>query len=191
MRIPLLVGLSLLAPISALDNHAPISPPTSPPIFILKTTHTATSVLGKALGKLGYSHQDPITTQGNYSASPNTYVEVTSDTQLLDIAKSHPEAKFIVPRGSRLSAQYDDGSSELGAASWWWGQGAGTELVAGEDSVWFAQAFLSEKKLDGVLELDVLALEAGAQAENWVRLCDFLGLGYSVVERFGLWHFPR
>ncbi|KAI1214646.1 uncharacterized protein F4807DRAFT_4666 [Annulohypoxylon truncatum] len=198
MKAPLLFTLSFLAPsILASTNHATTS--ASQPIFVLKTSQTATSVLSKALGKLGYIHQEA--RQGNYSASStpninantNTYVEVTSDAQLLEISRAHPEAKFIIPSGSQLFS-----ASEDGAPGSWWGRqrASGAELVGGEGGgIWFAQDFLSEKneneKLDEVLELDVLALEKGAQAENWVRLCDFLGLGYSVVERLSLWHFPQ
>lgn len=41
------------------------------------------------------------------------------------------------------------------------------------------------------LELSVnTAQSLGTQAENWVALCDFLGLGYSTVERLKLWQFP-
>ncbi|KAI0883199.1 uncharacterized protein GGS22DRAFT_168102 [Annulohypoxylon maeteangense] len=194
MKLPLLFTLNFLAPtILASTNHAATTSSPSAPIFVLRTTQTATSVLGKALSKLGYIHQD--SRQGNSTAASNTntYVEVSSDAQLLEITKSHPEAKFIIPRGSRL------GEEGLGR-TWWWGResGGGAEMVMTTTTMgdgrgtWFAQAF-TEKRIgdDGILELDVLALEKGAQAENWVRLCDFLGLGYSVVERFGLWHFPQ
>ncbi|KAI1452706.1 hypothetical protein F4805DRAFT_446366 [Annulohypoxylon moriforme] len=189
MKVPLFLTLGFLAPSILASTHHTATTSSSPaPIFVLKTTHTATSVLSKALSKLGYIHQDPNTSrQSNYTSNieANTYVEVTSDTQLLEIANLHPEAKFIIPRGSRLSA----------SSSWW-----GSELMttreassgSGGGGSWFAQPFVSEKEeVNGILELDVLALEKGAQAENWVRLCDFLGLGYSVVERFGLWHFPQ
>ncbi|KAI1444817.1 hypothetical protein F5Y02DRAFT_418611 [Annulohypoxylon stygium] len=166
MKVSLLITLGFLAPsITASTHHAA----TSQPIFVLKTTQTATSSLSKALSKLGFIHQD--TRQANSSvisnaiANTNTYVEVTSDTQLLEITESHPEAKFIIPSGSRFP-------------------------TVGEGN-WLAQASLSDKNLNGILELDVLALEKGTQAENWVRLCDFLGMGYSIVERLGLWHFPQ
>ncbi|XDG01749.1 hypothetical protein ABKA04_001364 [Annulohypoxylon sp. FPYF3050] len=166
MKVSLFITLGFLAPsILASTHHAA----TSQPVFVLKTTQTATSSLSKALSKLGFIHQD--TRQGNSSiisntiTNTNTYVEVTSDTQLLEITESHPEAKFIIPSGSRFP-------------------------TVGEGN-WLAQASLSDKNLNGILELDVLALEKGTQAENWVRLCDFLGMGYSIVERLGLWHFPQ
>lgn len=41
------------------------------------------------------------------------------------------------------------------------------------------------------LKTNINAAQAlGTQAENWVALCDFLGLGYSTVERLKLWQFP-
>lgn len=41
------------------------------------------------------------------------------------------------------------------------------------------------------LQMSINAAQGlGTQAENWVALCDFLGLGYSTVERLKLWQFP-
>ncbi|POS69490.1 hypothetical protein DHEL01_v212117 [Diaporthe helianthi] len=42
-----------------------------------------------------------------------------------------------------------------------------------------------------LLKLSIDSSEAhGLQAEKWVELCSFLGLGYSTVERLKLWQFP-
>ncbi|KAI1104850.1 hypothetical protein F4804DRAFT_168619 [Jackrogersella minutella] len=189
MKVPLLIGLSWLIPhIFALDNRTILSSP----VFILKTTHPATTALSKALDTLGYSRLVSGSDSHNQGTVTTTYVEVTSDTQLTEIAKSHPEARFIIPRGS--SRRIGDGLAGIG--SMWRKRDASLEQesvrsLAEEGDVWLAHSFFSEKDLDGILELDVLALEKGVQAENWVRLCDFLGMGYSVVERLGLWRFPQ
>ncbi|KAI1376498.1 hypothetical protein F4677DRAFT_79924 [Hypoxylon crocopeplum] len=161
MRIISLVGLGLLAPnVFALDTH-PNHGIQSPPIYILRTTQPATTALGKALNTLGYRPA------GDDQRIPsNTYTEVSSVAQFVEITKSHSKAKFVVPQGS-------------------------SQLKAEEDYVRFARAFLSEeKRSEELLELDVLDLEGAAQAENWVVLCTFLGMGYSMVERLSLWHFP-
>ncbi|KAI1135088.1 hypothetical protein F5Y05DRAFT_181885 [Hypoxylon sp. FL0543] len=178
MKTSLLAGLSLLAPgIFALHRQ----PGASQPVYILKTTEPATLALGKALDTLGYNRQ------GNQQSAYNAYIEVTSDAQLTEIGRSYPEAKFIIPEGRRRATKAPDPSG-IGAA--FWGRGAATEVKSAQHD-WANHTVLEEKRLQGLLELDVLALEAGAQAENWVALCEFLGMGYSVVERLGLWHFPQ
>ncbi|KAI1391474.1 uncharacterized protein F4822DRAFT_427323 [Hypoxylon trugodes] len=160
------------------DNGA-----VSPPIYILKTTQRATTALSKALDALGYSRLEPRPDLGNQTASYNTYLEVTSSSELEGISTFDQDAKFILPRGS--------GNTKRG----WWIQGA-HELKRSQslakDDAWLAHDLFSEENgAQELLELDVLALETATQAENWVTLCKFLGMGYSVVERLGLWHFPQ
>ncbi|KAI0835378.1 hypothetical protein F5Y06DRAFT_139330 [Hypoxylon sp. FL0890] len=178
MKTSLLAGLSLLAPgIFALHKQAG----SSQPIYILKTSEPATNALSKALDTLGYSRQ------GSQEASSSAYIEVTSDAQLTEIGRTYPEAKFIIPQGRRHPMGTHD-LSGIGAV--FWGRGACTEQRSSQHD-WSNHTVFEEKRLQGLLELDVLTLEAGAQAENWVALCEFLGMGYSVVERLGLWHFPQ
>ncbi|KAI0112641.1 hypothetical protein F4776DRAFT_640164 [Hypoxylon sp. NC0597] len=188
MKTSLLAGLSLLASgIFALDNGAR----ALSPVYILKTSEPATLALGKALDTLGYTRQG--TTKPNPDAPSNAYIEVTSDAQLTEIGRSYPEAKFIIPQGSRLPPpRHADDLAGIGPALWGrGGAGAGAERESSLPHDWANHTLFEEKRLQGLLELDVLALEAGAQAENWVALCQFLGMGYSVVERLGLWHFPH
>ncbi|OTA67861.1 hypothetical protein K449DRAFT_461830 [Hypoxylon sp. EC38] len=189
-------GLSLLASgiFASLDNGARA---LSSPVYILKTTEPATLALGRALDTLGYTRQGTKPNQENQKAPSNAYIEVTSDAQLSEIGRSYPDAKFIIPQGSRLPQRRADDLSGIGIgigpALWGRGAGAAAERDSSSSSPhdWANHTLLEEKRLQGLLELDVLALEAGAQAENWVALCEFLGMGYSVVERLGLWHFPH
>lgn len=44
--------------------------------------------------------------------------------------------------------------------------------------------------LESASSLLVLDVHSRDEAQTWVVLCDFLGLGYSVVERLRLWRFP-
>ncbi|OTA87268.1 hypothetical protein M434DRAFT_399541 [Hypoxylon sp. CO27-5] len=203
MKTSLLAGLSLLAPgiFASLDNGARA---LSSPVYILKTTEPATLALGRALDTLGYTRQGTKLNQENQKAPSNAYIEVTSDAQLSEIGRSYPDAKFIIPQGSRLPQRRADDLSGIGIGIGigigpaLWGRGAGAAAVERDSSSssssphdWANHTLLEQKRLQGLLELDVLALEAGAQAENWVALCEFLGMGYSVVERLGLWHFPH
>ncbi|KAI2629087.1 hypothetical protein GGS26DRAFT_112556 [Hypomontagnella submonticulosa] len=155
-----------------------------PPIYILRTDQPATNVLGKALGRLGYS-------RGSRRASSNTYIEVASGSELVEIAASHRDAKFILPRGGLSTGDVAPESCD----SWWMGGAChdqnSTQLMTEEEHAWLARNVFSEDESSRGLELDVLALEQAAQAENWVALCKFLGMGYSMVERMSLWHFPQ
>jgi hypothetical protein len=49
------------------------------------------------------------------------------------------------------------------------------------------------KRSSRLLVLEVLPADSNpyAQTETWVTLCEFLGLGYSTVERLKLWRFPK
>ncbi|KAI0380763.1 hypothetical protein F5Y04DRAFT_256662 [Hypomontagnella monticulosa] len=176
MKVSLLASLGLLS----FGAYA-VSDVESPPIYILKTDQPATNALGKALGRLGYI-------RGSRRASANTYIEVTSGSQLVEIASSHRDVKFILPRsGFNIASDACD--------SWWMGGAChdqnSTQLMTEEEHVWLARNVFSEDESSRGLELDVLALEKAAQAENWVTLCKFLGMGYSMVERMSLWHFPQ
>ncbi|KAI0851613.1 hypothetical protein F5Y00DRAFT_230254 [Daldinia vernicosa] len=162
MKFALPFELGMLASSIFASNTTTVSPS----VYILSTSPPATVALSKALDTLGYSRLDLESDILDQTILSNTYVEVTSNMQLAEIARSQPDAKFILPRGSRH--------------------------IGEEDYILSARNFFSkEKRSRKFLELDVLALKASSQAENWVQLCDFLGMGYSVVERLGLWQFPK
>ncbi|KAI1816669.1 hypothetical protein GGS20DRAFT_170726 [Poronia punctata] len=52
----------------------------------------------------------------------------------------------------------------------------------------YPEEFFSDMGHHQLLVLDV---GSDARAHTWVTLCEFLGLGYSVVERLKLWRFPQ
>ncbi|KAI5867300.1 hypothetical protein GGS23DRAFT_592626 [Durotheca rogersii] len=175
MRFSPLLGLGWLSAdihTSFGNSTQQLDGPVAPsPVYVLRTTHPATAALGKALDTLGYRrrHHGPRqqSLEGDLDyreATPaNTYIEVPSTAQFVEIARSEPNARFILPRGAASSDHAQPVRS----------------------------FFARESRSRQLLELDVLALERAAQADNWVALCDYLGLGYSVVERLGLWRFPR
>ncbi|KAI1772843.1 hypothetical protein F4818DRAFT_424107 [Hypoxylon cercidicola] len=193
MKFLSLVGLGLLASdVYALDaaNHHDA---TLPPVYILRTTQPALTSLNKALDTLGYIRADPEFIHNNQTASSYSYVEVSSGAQLVEVSRAHPEAKFIVPRG-RPSSQSGNDWSRMGAA--WWIGGShhdqkSLELRDDEDHIQQALISFPEEKRRHVFHLDVFSREAATQADTWINLCEFLGLGYSTVERLKLWHFPE
>lgn len=183
MRISTIFGFGLLAPVAlGLGEFA-----ASPPVYILETTQSATTTLSKALDTLGYRHLSHASNLGNQTALYKTYVLISSHAQLAEIIRSQPEAKFILPRRT---------PTLKGRASWLWRQddedGQHSQLQSEEDYIQSTRTLFSgEERSQGLLELEVLGQRTAAQAENWVLLCDFLGMGYSVVERLNLWHFPQ
>ncbi|KAI2615917.1 hypothetical protein GGR54DRAFT_255026 [Hypoxylon sp. NC1633] len=172
MRTPFLTGLGLLvSSVLASEAHSDYTI-QSPPVYILKTTQPATKALGKALDILGYSRLDSKLSQTQGSSS-NTYFDVTSVNEFVEITKSQSEAKFILAQERPSSRGTNDTLGE-------------------EDLVRFTTTFFAETtRSQSFLELDMLGLESAEQAQNWVLLCTFLGMGYSTVERLGLWHFPQ
>ncbi|KAI1405973.1 hypothetical protein F4819DRAFT_442392 [Hypoxylon fuscum] len=190
MKTSPLVGLGLFTSnVLTLDtrrDHAIVSPS----IYVLRTSQPATNALGKALDTLGYNRLGSVLDSVDQIASSDTYIEISSSAQFLNVTRSFPEAQFILP-----SSKGNDGSSDM--CAWSWVGGAchdwrSSDLLGEEDHVQLARTLFSEEERSQVfLELDVLALEKAAQAENWVELCKFLGMGYSMVERLKLWHFPQ
>ncbi|KAH8884355.1 hypothetical protein GQ53DRAFT_399448 [Thozetella sp. PMI_491] len=85
---------------------------------------------------------------------------------LTDIIDARPTAKFILPKATTAEATSTTDYDRLIR-----------ELFACHPS-------------DRFIELNLHAREHAFQGETWVALCEFLGLGYSVVERLQLRQFP-
>ncbi|XXH00610.1 hypothetical protein Hte_006958 [Hypoxylon texense] len=190
MKFLPLVGFGLLATdVYASDTADHIHDATVPPIYILRTTQPAMNSLGKALDTLGYISADPWSGLSNETTSAYTYMEVSSKTQLKDLARSHPEAKFIVPKGRPRSRSRGDWC----AARWIGGTCHDQKSLELRDDDHIEQALthFPDEKRRHVFLLDVFSREEPTQAENWINLCEFLGMGYSTVERLKLWHFPE
>ncbi|KAI0396171.1 hypothetical protein F5Y17DRAFT_420697 [Xylariaceae sp. FL0594] len=131
-----------------------------------------------------------------------TVIPLSGATTYETIALADPSARFILPVTSSSSRTVVSSTSN----AWhgllqrtylgWEDPDTGSE---DEDSDTEAiRAFFADdrniSRVDGekprLLVLDVYPSESHAQAEAWIALCDFLGLGYSVVERQRLWRFP-
>ncbi|RWA04696.1 hypothetical protein EKO27_g10408 [Xylaria grammica] len=160
---------------------------SSPAVYILMPSNPALTAMSSALNTLGYSYSESTAAGGvDLGLDPSTYTILEPGAAYKNISQNNPGARFILPTFTA------DSYSWLGVFSQ--GQRVGKDLRSDDtDSI---RAFFASMEDAGtgasqLLELDVFSHESHAQAQTWVTLCDFLGLGYSVVERLKLWRFPQ
>lgn len=180
MKLPFILPALLAGPV--------LSQAIPPSVYILMPNNPTLMALSSALSILGYGQSELEVSAGSNTAleadqKPLTYTILPPGSAYKNISRADPSAKFILPiTRSRASTWYGFFQTQIGQ-----------ELESDEytDSI---RAFFADKTLsDGkprLFELDVFPPESHAQAETWVALCDFLGLGYSIVERLKLWRFP-
>ncbi|KAI1637528.1 hypothetical protein F4809DRAFT_315070 [Biscogniauxia mediterranea] len=186
MKSVLSISLTLAGLVLAQAASAP------PSIYVLMPNQASTSAVADALSTLGYSRtEDAPLYFGDHAtrSDPNTYTVLSAGNEYMNISQLNPEAKFILPvgRGSfrvqqqpwPLKTMFRDGRPAVAAA-------ASDEYAESVRDFFSSRAEASRQ----LLELDVHAPKSAMQAQTWVTLCDFLGLGYSVVERLKLWRFP-
>ncbi|KAI1366540.1 hypothetical protein F5Y08DRAFT_337534 [Xylaria arbuscula] len=158
----------------------------SPAVYVLMPSDPAMTAMSSALNTLGYSYSE--STVGindvDLGLDPRAYAILSQGSAYQNISRDNPEARFILPR--------------LAADSQSWMSLFSQEREAGKnvrsDDVDSIRAFFADMEGAGasqLLELDLFAHDSHTQAQTWVTLCDFLGLGYSVVERLKLWRFPQ
>ncbi|KAI0452105.1 hypothetical protein F5B21DRAFT_506568 [Xylaria acuta] len=141
----------------------------STPIYIFQSSQSATAALGKALETLGYTRFDP---QCTAQFTPPIYMELPVGADYVKIAISNPEAKFLLPR--ELTSIEPESRSWLRMS--FYGQGARDKLLGNRQAI--LDFFSLSEHSHQLLELDVYPKRrAGEQGQDWVRLCDFLGLG--------------
>ncbi|CAJ2510371.1 Uu.00g050740.m01.CDS01 [Anthostomella pinea] len=190
-----LLPASMASLVLAVSASASLSVSTPPSIYVLMPSAPATtgsgsgSAVAEALNILGYSQWHPphADHQTSRSLSPDTYAVLAFSTEYVNISRSNPDARFILPiepktRSSRPGPWL---GALLQTRSAW-----RRKEVANEYAETVRDFFAREEASRQLLELDVDAPRSDAQAQTWVALCDFLGLGYSVVERLKLWRFP-
>lgn len=155
---------------------------TSPPVYILGPIQPASIALGEALRTLGYSHVHAADANGQATLGSNTFTELSPCSAAnVDLAMQNPGARFILPSKAVACHQ-----QLLGACV------TKSPFDLPESHTQAVQHFFAQKRhAHQLLVLNVSATAPSAQAENWVVLCEFLGLGYSIVERLKLWHFPH
>lgn len=136
-------------------------------VYVAGSDPSGRAVLGKALTRLGYV--------------PSGRLDALIDSQSSMDDASRPTNKEMYSYTEVATSRDDlDGVSPV--------------LFSDDDLLvrWGEnQTALETNPKSWSLEMSVNAAQSlGTQAENWVALCDFLGLGYSTVERLKLWQFP-
>ncbi|KAI0403962.1 hypothetical protein F4802DRAFT_268347 [Xylaria palmicola] len=159
----------------------------SPSVYILMPSDPALTAVSSALNTLGYSSSASAPgSSASLRLDPTTYAVLEPGAAYKNISRDNPQARFILP------ASAADPDSWL--AGFFQEQRVEKDLRS-DGAASIRQFFANMEQAGGgspqLLELDVFAHGSHAQAQTWVALCDFLGLGYSVVERLKLWRFPQ
>ncbi|KAF2963524.1 hypothetical protein GQX73_g10041 [Xylaria multiplex] len=159
----------------------------SPAVYIFMPSNTALTVMSSALNTLGYSYAESTATGDvDLGLDPSTYTILAPGTEYRNISQHNPGARFILPTFTKGSYS-------------WLGVFSQEERVSQDlrsDDTDSIRSFFADMEEAGsgtsqLLELDMFSYDSHTQAQTWVTLCDFLGLGYSVVERLKLWRFPQ
>ncbi|KAI1308837.1 hypothetical protein F5Y03DRAFT_83586 [Xylaria venustula] len=159
----------------------------SPAVYILMPSDLASTAVSSALNTLGYSYSESATSDGvpGLDLDHTAYTILQPGTAYRNISRDNPAARFILPN---VAAGSD---SWLGLFSQEQQGHKGVQSDADSIRTFFADMEDAGRGASQFLELDISAHDSHAQAQTWVTLCDFLGLGYSVVERLRLWRFPQ
>lgn len=178
---------------------------SSPAVYILMPSNPALAAVSAALNTLGYSHAEFDGTKGGgiggpgVDLDPATFAVLEPGTAYMNISRDNPEARFILPASTAIDPGFWMGLFSKGRRR--------PDVDLRSENADSIRAFFAERERERervgestgtgtgsgaaqLLELDAFAPGSDAQAQTWVALCDFLGLGYSVVERLKLWHFP-
>lgn len=163
-------------------------------VYVVGSDPRGRASIGKALTRLGYMPSDR--TENTLDATQladeedwttdnrrgYSYTEITSLPRNPEGLSSNlaPGPTYILARQGRNLTISEDELSALG-------RGVGNEDPT---SSWKRMMGLSDSEGKS-LKLSTNTADApSTQAENWVALCHFLGMGYSAVERLDLWKFP-
>ncbi|KAH8597621.1 hypothetical protein B0O99DRAFT_617832 [Bisporella sp. PMI_857] len=151
-----------LAPLESWTS-APVDVPSLPNIFVINAGDSGTSIVRNALGVLGITpvSGDHVRTTPQAESPRREFKELPLDFPYRDIIKSQPSAKFILP----------------------------FERTGGSTFNHTGSALEGEIDQNKVLKIEIGGTEKYA-GETWERLCRFLDLGYSVMERGKLREFP-
>ncbi|KAJ8062922.1 hypothetical protein OCU04_008169 [Sclerotinia nivalis] len=182
-----------------------IETPQHPSIFILSDHAYSTSALGNALQTLGYTYISSETLNSSLpQLSTHTFTELPTNAASNELMLQYPNTKFIVPvsSASKEENRVTDVERRPCANSWLTHLAAWSKLLAKPASEIDAKEAIEiaqHEQLDSVrssLEKEGRLLEISLderenhRGEKWLRLCKFLDLGYSVVERLNLKEFP-
>lgn len=181
-----------------------IEPPQHPSIFILSDHTSSTLALGNALQTLGYTHILPETLNSSLpQLSTHTFTEISTNAASTELIIQYPNTKFIAPISSTRKAEIlGDGLEKRPSANSWltylatWSARFQSDSEIETDEVMeIAQheqlnSIKTSLAMEGRLLEIALDEQENYRGEKWLRLCKFLDLGYSVVERLNLKEFP-
>ncbi|QSZ36326.1 hypothetical protein DSL72_007452 [Monilinia vaccinii-corymbosi] len=181
-----------------------IEAPNHPSIFILSNHAPSTSALETALQTLGYTYISPHALNGSSpQLRTHTFTKLPITAAFNDLTMQYPNTKFIVPVSSAQKDEDREGDWErrLYANSWlthlaaWSGlskSASDIESVRVTGTAQGEQLNPTKRSLEREGRLLEIALDEqeSHRGETWLRLCQFLDLGYSVVERLNLKEFP-
>lgn len=171
--------------IQPLSSHRLASTGQSNHVYILGNSRTGVAVITTALQTLGYKKilpGDIPAASADHSPNQGTFSVISVELGVEEYSIMSPGAKYILPveDDNVLRVEYPnvEGFSE---------QGFGSEYQNNRRSVhdYFAQ---SDHEAN-LLEFQITK-NSDRVGDDWPRLCQFLGLGYSVVERYRLRQFP-
>ncbi|KAF2493927.1 hypothetical protein BU16DRAFT_60009 [Lophium mytilinum] len=191
------VMLYTLLVLSSSAFSTPSTTNTMPPIIVLRTSTTGTVPLNKALTLLGYE-QLAISTFTEKSTRQQSYdtkgeklfaeLDWAIDDDFETLASSCPSTKFILP--------VPEHPSQSSRAKKWARQATRANvlnLVEELEKYQYAVSvrnYFHDRGEEGRLLEVVNGWHGDRSGDSWVRLCAFLEMGYSVVERKKLRKFP-
>ncbi|PQE26938.1 hypothetical protein CJF31_00003666 [Rutstroemia sp. NJR-2017a BVV2] len=183
--------ISTLLPMLATSTQLNTPQSQQPSIFILGDHASHTAALGIALQTLGYTHT--VLNSSFPELSTHTYTELPTASIPNDLMIQYPNSKFILPVTS--SPKPDSQLGRRPCANSWLGLLAAwkpdSKPIVSDDEEKNAQHEQLRRSLERGRLLEIALDEREShRGEKWLMLCDFLDLGYSVVERLKLKEFP-
>ncbi|KAM3064826.1 hypothetical protein ACMFMG_010464 [Clarireedia jacksonii] len=183
--------ITTLLPMLATSTQINTPQSQQPAIFILGDHASHTAAVGTALRTLGYTHT--VLNDSFPQLSTHTYTELPTASIPNDLTIQYPNSKFILPitSTSKSDSQFERrpcANSWLGLLAAW--KSDSRPNVSG-DLENNAQHEQLRRSLERGRLLEIALDERESRrGEKWLMLCEFLDLGYSVVERLKLKEFP-
>lgn len=170
-----------------LSSHTSAAPVRNNRIYILGSSQTGIAVISTALETLGYnrilpgdlpiSSVDPASNQDTFSVLP-------MELEVEEHAIMSLGAKFILP------VEYDNITQIKYSNVEGFGDEQGLASVYQNYTRSVHEFFAQSDQEPSLLEFQITK-NSHRVGDDWFKLCQFLGLGYSVVERFRLRQFPQ
>ncbi|OBT65734.1 hypothetical protein VE03_03326 [Pseudogymnoascus sp. 23342-1-I1] len=173
--------------IQPLSSHISLSPTQNNQVYILGSSRTGIAVITAALQTLGYKQillGTPPVVSADHASDQGTFSVVSVELGIEEHSIMSPAAKFILPVEDDKITQIEypnvEGfSDEQGFASGY------------QNYIRSVQDFFAQSDQEAKLLVFQIRKNSHRVGDDWPKLCQFLGLGYSVVERYRLRQFPQ